>query len=375
MLGEGVINLRRVSVAKAEPGLELAKPAFDLYGNMLLPVATEVSRKHIDFLKTKPIWELLIEDKRVPDLTIKPLIKPEMQREAIEAMRRLLNIKRDPAEKKNLKDPDMYAARVEVDRLGYAIVQSVLKSPLGEPDLTGSGSPEEYHFVLPVQVTALSILLAREAGFDNKQVLNVGRAAMLQNVGYIWLDREIWDSYDTLPEGERLKAFQQHPVYGSEAVLKLDRTPPEVADAILQHHERWDGSGFPSGAKGWDISPLAQIIGMAETYYEATSVRPHRKAYTPMDAFENVMACMGEWFDPEQVQIFARRVPVFPSGIMVKLNTKQSGIIVNVNVGHVGRPIVRVCYDVQGNAVHPPFDMDLSESEHQFKLITELLDI
>ncbi len=367
--------MRRVSVAKAEPGMELAKPAFDLYGAMLLPVATELQRKHLDFLKTKPIWELLIEDRRVPDLTIKPLIKPEMQREAIEAMRRLLNINRDSGEAKNLKAPDMYAARVEVDRLGYAIVQAVLKSPLGEPDLTGSGSPDEYHFVMPVQATALAIMLAKEAGFDNDQVLNIGRAAMLQNVGYVWMEQGMWEDYDSVMEEEPNQAFRQHPVFGSEAVRQLDRTPSEVAEAILHHHEHWDGSGFPNGLKGWDISPLAQIIAIANTFYEATSVRPGRPAFSPMDAFECVMSHIGDWFDPELVQVFARRVPVFPSGIMVKLNNGQRGIIVDVNLGHVGRPTVRVCYDVNETAMHPPVDVDLSESDHQFKLITEILDI
>ena len=84
--------MRRVSVEKAEPGMELARPAFDIYGNMLIPGSTEITRKHLDFLKQRPIWELLIEDSRVPELTIKHLVKPEMQRESIEAMRRLLNI-------------------------------------------------------------------------------------------------------------------------------------------------------------------------------------------------------------------------------------------------------------------------------------------
>ncbi|MBT4511417.1 MAG: HD domain-containing protein [Chloroflexi bacterium] len=366
--------MRRVSVEKAQPGMELARPACDLYGTMLMPGSTELTRKHIDFLKERPIWELLIEDRRVPELTIKHLVKPEMQRESIDAMRRLLNMSRDPNEKKNMKDPEMYAARVEVDRLGFAIVQAVLKSPLGEPDLTGSGSPEEFHFVLPVQITALAILLAREAGMDPIDIANVGRAAMLQNTGYIWTPRQIWENEHDLSEEDR-KVFEKHPIHGAEAVGQLDRTSPAVVEAILHHHERWDGSGYPNGIKGWDISPLAQIIGMAETFYEATSTRPNRKAYSPMDAFECVMAYMGEWFDPELVQVFARRVPVFPSGIMVKLNNRQIGIIIDVNIGHVGRPVIRVCYDTQGNATKPPFDADLSDSEHQLKLITEILDI
>ena len=111
-----------------------------------------------------------------------------------------------------MKDPEMYASRVEVDRLGYAIVQAVLRSPLGEPDLTGSGSPNDYHFVLPVQITALSILLAREVGFDNNDVLNVGRAAMLQNIGYIWTPPEIWQNDEMLSE-EETKIFEKHPIH------------------------------------------------------------------------------------------------------------------------------------------------------------------
>ncbi len=366
--------MRRVSVEKAQPGMELARPAQDLYGQMLLPPCTELTRKHLDFLKTKPVWELLIEDKRVPELTIKHLVKPEMQREAIEAMRRLFAINKDSNGEKNLKSADLYAARVEVDRLGFAIVQAVLMSPLGEPDLTGSGAPEEYHFVMPVQITALAVLLAREAGFPKEDLINVARAAMMENIGYIWVPPDIWQNDHDLNEEQR-KEYEKHPIYGAEAVSKLDRTPPAVAEAILHHHERWDGSGYPNGLKGWDISPIAQIIAIAETFYDARSTRPNRKAYSPMDAFECIMAYIGEWFDPELVQVFARRVPVFPSGIMVKLNNSQSGIIIDCNVGHVGRPKIRVCYDVQGQAMHPPVDMDLSETEHQFKLITEIMDI
>lgn len=366
--------MRRVSVEKATPGLELARPAMDKYGHTILPAGIELKEDHLRLLQGKEVWELLIEDSRVPDLVIKPLIKPEVQRDSIEAVRRLLTMKRDPNEKKDLAAPEMYGARLEVDRLTYAIVQSILKSPLGEPDLTGSATVEEFEFILPVQMTALAILLAREAGFPNSELINVGRAAMFQNIGYIWTPPHIWQNKDSLsPEDQ--KVFEKHPIHGYEALSKLDRMPPVVAQAVLQHHERWNGSGYPNGTKGWDISPIAQIIGIAETYYEARSARPNRKPYSPMDAFEKVMASAGELFDPELVQIFARRVPIYPSGVMVRLNTKHRGIITNVNIGHVGRPVVRICYDVLGNEVHPPINMDLSEPEHQFKLIEEILDL
>lgn len=366
--------MRRVSVEKAKVGMELAKPVMDRYGKMLLPANVELQQKHIGFLWEKEVWELFIEDERVSDLTIKPLVRPETQKDATEAMRRLLSIRRNPTEKKNSGDPEIYAARLEAERFAHAILQAVLQVPLGEPDLTGCISVADYEFFLPVQITALAILLAKEAGFDANELANVSRAAMLQNIGYIWVPPQIWKEKDSLSEADR-KEFEKHPLHGYELLSQIQRVPPPVVQAVLQHHERWDGSGYPTGAKGWDISPIAQIIGMAETYYELVSYRPNRRPYTSMDAFESVMAAAGELFDPELVQVFARRVPVYPSGVMVRLNTKECGIITNVNIGHIGRPVVRICYDVEGNEVYPPYDIDLSKPEHQFKLITEILDL
>ena len=315
----------------------------------------------------------LIEDSRVVDLVIEPLVKLETQREATEALRRLLTIQR-AGRKIDMNDPDIFAARLEVERRGHAIVQAVLASPLGEPDLFGCLSQEEYEFFMPVQVTALAVLLAREAGFSKEEIAMVGRAAILQNIGYIWLEPALWQHKDSLSPEQR-QEFEKHPLYGYEALSQARRVPPLVAEAVLQHHERWDGSGYPQGLKGWDISPMAQLIGMAETYYELVSVRPGRKPFSSTDAFEYVMAGGGELFDPELVQVFARRVPVYPRGVMVELNTQERGIIVDVNIGHVGRPVVRICYSSTGEEVYPPYDVDLSEAEHQFKLITRILDL
>ncbi len=365
--------MRRVSVEKAKVGMELAKPVIDRHGKMLLPANVELQQKHIGFLWEKEVWELFIEDSRVSDLVIQPLVRPEIHKDATEAMRKLLSIQRKP-DQKNPGDAEIYAARLEVERFGHAILQAVLQVPLGEPDLTGCISIADYEFFLPVQITALAILLAKEAGFDANELANVSRAAMLENIGYIWIRPEVWKEKDSLSEADR-KEFEKHPIYGYELLSRIERIPKPVVQAILQHHERWDGSGYPTGAKGWDISPIAQIIGMAETYYELVSYRPKHRPYSPMDAFESIMASAGELFDPELVQVFARRVPVYPSGVMVRLNTRESGIITNANIGHIGRPVVRVCYDVEGKEVYPPYDIDLSKPEHQFKLITEILDL
>ena len=366
--------MRRISLEYARPGMKLSGPIFHKYGEMLLPAGTELLENHLKVMEESGVWELLIEDPRVSDLKIKPLVKLDMQKEAVAAMRRLMNInKKGGDNKKNLNGDEMFMARLDVERLTYAIIQAILVSPLGEPDLSGCLLVEDFHYVQPVQSTTLAILLAREVGLDNTALLNVGKASMLQNIGYIWLSSPIWEKKTSLTKDEEAE-FSKHPIYGAEILSQYERVPPPVVEAVLQHHERFDGTGYPNGVKGWDISPLAQLISIAETYYELASARPGRKAMMPVDAFDYIMSEGERQFDPELVKVFARRVPIYPSGVMVKLNSGEIGIVVNVNMGHIGRPMVRIVRDVKGKDVQP-FDIDLATSEYQSKKITEVLEI
>ena len=83
----------------------------------------------------------------------------------------------------------------------------------------------------------------------------------------------------------------------------------------MHHHERWGGSGFPSGLAREQISPFARIIAIADTFYELVSVRPDRPAYMPHEAVEYILAYTGELFDPTLVDLFTKIVPLYPTGI------------------------------------------------------------
>jgi HD-GYP domain-containing protein (c-di-GMP phosphodiesterase class II) len=143
---------------------------------------------------------------------------------------------------------------------------------------------------------------------------------------------------------------------------------------ILDHHERWDGSGYPRGLKGSDISSYTRIIAITDTYYALVSRRPHRQSYLPHEAIEFIMAYSGELFDPELVRLFTKLVPLYPTGIMVNLNTGESGIISNAKPGFIGRPVVRICSDKYLKELTKPYDMDLTESEHQHRLVTDVVE-
>jgi HD-GYP domain-containing protein (c-di-GMP phosphodiesterase class II) len=173
---------------------------------------------------------------------------------------------------------------------------------------------------------------------------------------------------------ETVEEFRKHPLFSAKMLGMHERLSADVINAVALHHERWDGSGYPKGLAGEETPLGARIIAVADTYYEMVSRRPGRNAYMPHEAVEYIMAYGGELFDPQLVEVFARQMPLYPTGTSVKLNTGEIGIVSDSNLGFVGRPVVRVCFDEKARAIGAPYDVDLSEAEHQSLLVTQVMD-
>ena len=121
----------------------------------------------------------------------------------------------------------------------------------------------------------------------------------------------------------------------------------------------------------------ARILALADTYYALVSRRPHRAATKPYEAVEYIMAYSGELFDPRLVTLFIKVIKViqiYPTGVLVNLNTGESGIVVDAKPGLGGRPVIRICYDANQTEWAKPFDIDLSDAEHQHRLVTEVVE-
>ena len=214
--------------------------------------------------------------------------------------------------------------------------------------------------------------MARRLGYGMFELDSLGMAALLKDIGYVLVGDD--ENGADRSEREESRRIRQHPSHGSRILAQSQGFSSETINAVLQHHERWDGSGYPEGLKADAISPFARIIAIADTYCELLSAKPKRRALMPHEAIEYVMAFSAEWFDPEMVQLFVRQVPLYPSGLMVRLNTKEVGIVSDANVGHIGRPVVRICQDIHGQEIDRPYDVDLSGSKQQDLLIVGVLE-
>jgi HD-GYP domain-containing protein (c-di-GMP phosphodiesterase class II) len=264
-------------------------------------------------------------------------------------------------------------AVANVEKVVFSMVSHLFPAYFGEVNASGCYSLKDYNYVHPVQIASLSIIMGRTLGLKEDALQKLGVAALVQDVGYVALAPGMMDEPSSFTSIE-YHEVKQHPQYGFQILRDYTHLEPEIIETVYQHHERWDGSGYPRGLKGQNICQAARIIALADTYYALVSRRPHRQANLPNESIEFIMAYSGELFDPELVHLFTKLVPLYPTGVMVKLNTGESGIITDAKPGLIGRPVVRICYDKDFKELNDPVDMDLSDSEHQHRLVAEVID-
>ncbi len=167
-----------------------------------------------------------------------------------------------------------------------------------DPDLSGHGS----------RVAALSAPLAEYLGItrDDRRRLHI--AAHLHDVGKIRVDAGVMQKPGPLTAGEWAE-MRKHPIEGFRIVDGLVHS--RIADTVIAHHERFDGSGYPFGLGGNDIPYLARILLVSDAFDAMTSDRPYQPALSPDYALAELQRCAGTQFDPGVVDAMLAIVPAF----------------------------------------------------------------
>lgn len=212
-----------------------------------------------------------------------------------------------------------------------------------------------------IAVALGSLKVGKGLGYNTEELLKLGLAAFLENVGMYRLPKEILEKQGKLSSDELAKV-REHPKLSARILEDLGSKFQWLADTAIQTHERRDGSGYPQGLRGTEISELAAVIGLMDTYMAMIRKRPYRHEYVQTDAVKSIIQLGKGKFPQRVVKEFLNQVTLFPINTYVKLNNDSIGRVVATDESRPLRPTVELLYDGVGNRLQERKTVDLSAS-------------
>lgn len=152
------------------------------------------------------------------------------------------------------------------------------------------------------RVKDISLKIARKFGYSEEELEQLSAIATLHDVGKMLLEDRIINKLGRLTATQR-KSINDHAFFGAKILRELG-IDYAICNAVEQHHERWDGSGYPKGLRGVYILQTARIIGVADSYDAMVSSRPYRVAKSKDTAMKEIKLLSGIIYDPDVVEKF-----------------------------------------------------------------------
>ena len=260
----------------------------------------------------------------------------------------------------------MLAARagrqVEAGRLEPVVgklIESVLRNPDALVPLARLKQLDAYATQHAVATAALIVALGRQQHLSTPELEKVALGTLLKDVGHAALDARLTSKPGMLSRDE-YSLVQSHVEEGL-AVLEATARLPEISVAVvLEHHERFNGCGYPYRMAGDRISVAGRMAAIVDTYDAMTSDRPYRGALSPVQALRQLYEQGGTQFDPALVATFIRTVGIYPVGTLVMLESGHLAVVEELHHEQLLQPVVRVIYHARRRQYVAPVRVDLA---------------
>jgi HD-GYP domain-containing protein (c-di-GMP phosphodiesterase class II) len=319
----------KISTKFLVPGMKLARPVYGKNGELLLKKGTVLTAGYIMSLRRCGI--LAVDVDGLTDLSeeYRNLMEDEIRSD-------VMNVVREwslEGEKRGFE---------KVTKTVERIVDEILAGKEVVGNLTEICSADMYTYAHSVDVCVLSLTVGVKLGYSRKDLLLLGMGSLLHDLGKSRVPPEILNKPGKLTPGE-FREIKKHPVHGYKMILESrDRIDPRSAAVILNHHERYDGTGYPRGLKGEEIDEMSAICAVADVYNAITTDRVYRKAHPPHEAYEMVMASGNLMFSARVVEVFLKCVLPYPPGSVVRLSNGLVGVVLRVKQGFPFRPVLKL---------------------------------
>ncbi|AZZ91736.1 DUF3391 domain-containing protein [Hahella sp. KA22] len=238
------------------------------------------------------------------------------------------------------RDIDMEAVTVAVTD----IVDSIMRNPNALQWLSLIKDKDDYTAEHCLRVCVLSIIIGREMGFNEPEMVDIGVCGMLHDVGKVKVPDEILNKPGSLDKDE-FEIMKQHSQYGRDILISLSSAPKSAVDVAYSHHEKVDGTGYPRGLSAHQIPLKAKIVGVVDAYDAMTSARVYKDPMSALESLRIIYDVRGRHFDLEVAEFFIKTMGVYPAGHIAELNSGEVGIIVRSNNEYRLKPKILLVLD------------------------------
>ena len=251
-----------------------------------------------------------------------------------------------------------------LDTVGV-LIDAVRNDKNGALDEITKEHEGRYLHTLGASVAVLSAVIGIDIGYGKHRLIPLCTGALLHDIGMVRVPNYIAEKKGNLTD-EEYNRIKTHPIYGYRIVTKELDLGEEVAAVVLQHHEAYDGSGYPRKLKGDAISVFAKIVSICDVFVAMTRKRSYRDEHLSYQAMKTILGGAKRKYDPEIVKVFLANLAIYPVGSIVQLSNNAVGRVISANPAMPLRPKIAIMVDEFGDKLRDGRDIDLQQTDSLF---------
>ncbi|MBB5021335.1 HD-GYP domain-containing protein [Desulfurispira natronophila] len=243
------------------------------------------------------------------------------------------------------------------------MADSILRNPSAMMSLGRIRVADQYTFEHSVSVGTFLIAFARAQQLDEATIHQIGMGALLHDIGKTQVPEEILNKPGKLTD-EEFAAMKSHAQRGHDLLASSSGISAIAQEVVVQHHERFDGTGYPRGLKGDQISTYGQMAAVVDVYDAITSDRCYHKGQTPTQVLRKLLEWSKFHFNPAVVQQFIKCVGIYPPGSLVRLSNQYLAVVLETDEARTLHPTVRQIFDIENRRPVKPRVINLQNESH-----------
>lgn len=327
--------MRYVPVANLKTGDVLGQDIHNAVGARLLKKNTSLTEEDVVFINNLGIPGVYIDDEFSKEIILREQIRPEISTSARQMITGLFGM---------AYDEQLSAEERAIREMVASIVDNILKDEQVMRNLISIKTYDDYTYDHSVEVAVLAGVIAARCKYSESVIEKCVTAGFLHDLGKVAIDEDIINAPRRLTEEER-HIMMEHPKIGYDILTTKFNFDDEINLAVYQHHEWYNGGGYPNHKTYQDITLLSRIIKCADVFDAMTTKRPYHAPYLPSEVMEYIMGRSGMEFDSHIVQVMTSEICVYPIGCEVVLSDGRHGIVKENHKGFVLRPTVKMLDD------------------------------